>query len=187
MARTVVVLVCLLLGLCSCARPEGSALPSVDPSAVPTATPTHEALPDEPEPPRALKRSGPKGAAAFVEYYWAIYNHARRTGDQVTLRRLGTSECGSCELTLAGVRAVYDAGGQIRGGRIDHQTDSVTPAASAKDGTQRFTVRSATRTRPARVVGSDGSTERVPESRAFITFLVEHRDGAWRAVSWHQS
>jgi hypothetical protein len=101
--------------------------PSAGPS--PSSTPTASAAPSAPVLPEAAKQNTKSGAVAFVKFYVAAFNHARVSGDVVTLSMLGTKRCVSCRDVASAISDTYSAGGRATGGQWIIESATASRAA----------------------------------------------------------
>lgn len=97
----------LLLVVAGCSDPEPR-----EPKPTASATPTVAA----PTMPAQAKEDSPEGAAAFVDHYIEVLNHASATGDVHELSRLSDPDCSGCQKYIDLYRDTYEDGGRFRGG-----------------------------------------------------------------------
>ncbi|HXH80402.1 DUF6318 family protein [Nocardioides sp.] len=89
------------------------------PTAAPTSVASTSAAPAEPvEPtlPPEAEGKGIKAAEAFVRHYYAMVDHARRTGDTGALRETTLPTCAACEGVADLIDRVRKNNGSISGG-----------------------------------------------------------------------
>ncbi len=98
---------CLLVLAAGCTDPEPK-----EPEPSTSATPTVAA----PSMPAQAKENTPEGAAAFVDYYIRVLNHAASTGDVTKLSDLSDPECSGCQKYIDLYRNTYANGGSFDGG-----------------------------------------------------------------------
>ncbi len=107
--------VVLPLLLTGCTQDEP--VPKMPASSAPSPTADEsEASPVEPTLPPEAQRPGKAGAEAFVGFYFAQVDHARRTGDTAELRKMALRSCTSCIGVTDLIERVERRGGSIVGG-----------------------------------------------------------------------
>jgi len=89
-----------------------------DPTSKPTPTAT------VPPMPAQGQDNSPEGAAVFVSYYIALFNHAAATGDTAPMRAL-SSNCEGCTKYADSFEATYSRGDNIPGKLWDLRTRNV--------------------------------------------------------------
>ncbi|WP_262852923.1 DUF6318 family protein [Mumia quercus] len=84
-----------------------------DPSATPrvSATPSATSTPTPPPLPAEAREHSADGAAAFVEYYIAVFNYAATTGDTTALAAASMSTCSACNGLVKRYEQIYLDGG----------------------------------------------------------------------------
>ena len=97
----------MLLVVAGCSDPEPR-----EPKPTASATPTVAA----PTMPAQAKEDSPEGAAAFVDHYIEVLNHASATGDVHELSRLSDPDCDGCQSYIQLYRDTYANGGFFKGG-----------------------------------------------------------------------
>ncbi|MCW2833190.1 MAG: hypothetical protein JWN68_1143 [Nocardioides sp.] len=108
----------LPLLLAGCADDEP--VPKVqEPTAAPTpvaSTSASPAAPVEPTLPPEAEGKGIEAAEAFVRHYYAMVDHARRTGDTAALREAALPTCATCNEVVNIIDRIRDREGSIEGG-----------------------------------------------------------------------
>jgi len=99
----------LSVSACTGEEPAGgdptTSAPSPRATSSPTPTPAAPTI-----PPEATEHSA-DGAAAFVEYYIAVFNHAATTGDTTALAAASTKNCQTCTGLIDRYIRIYADGG----------------------------------------------------------------------------
>lgn len=107
---TALVAAVALLSVAACTGEEPA---DGDPSATPrvSATPSATATPTPPPLPPEANEHSADGAAAFVEYWIAVFNYAATTGDTKALDAASDVECLSCQRIIRRFAGLRDNGG----------------------------------------------------------------------------
>jgi hypothetical protein len=86
--------------------------------------------------PEVAKTETKEGLEAFVHHWYGLLSYAYETGDSQNLERLSGPDCVFCAGLRDGVKAAWEDGRWIAGGKI------ATPAISAttEPGTQPYAV-----------------------------------------------
>ncbi|MGN6574162.1 MAG: DUF6318 family protein [Nocardioides sp.] len=108
-AASVAVALAAVSGCTSSAEPTPAPTPTL--SSSPSESPSPSAAP--PTMPAEAEGTSPRAAKAFARHYFDVINYAARTGDTRQLRKLGTSDCVSCEAIARNIEKIYGAGGHI--------------------------------------------------------------------------
>ena len=119
---------CLALGLlqgCGGTEPPTpTPVVSQTASAVPSPSPTTEAL-APPERPAAMDSGDEAGAIAAATYFMGMFEYVLHTGDVATWDAVSAAACEFCQRVKADVTRVYGAGGSYTGGEFSIEQASV--------------------------------------------------------------
>lgn len=155
----------VLLAVAGCSDPEPR-----EPKPTASATPTVAA----PTMPAQAKEDSPEGAAAFVDHYIEVLNHASATGDVDELSRLSDPDCDGCQSYIQLYRDTYANGGFFKDsdwtvGKLDVRFSErkalVFGTVTAPPGT--YAERSDSRPQPGNPTNSD------------LTFVLTLSHGSW--------
>lgn len=184
-ARAVIAAAVLLLGVSACS--------SDDPEPIVAPTPSSSA-PSDPStspvsgssaptmPPEAMGDDA-EAAEAFVRFYWETVNYAQRSGDVDALRELATSNCGACRAGADSLDAIFDAGGEVRGGigtvRVD-DTNFIRESGTTS-AVVEFEVASS---RQFVDYSDDAKDQVVPAGTVKLRAVLDPSGGAWLMSYW---
>lgn len=171
----------LLVG-CSGEEPEPK-FPD-EPSSSPTEASPSE--PVEPTPPAAMERGDEAGAKAFVEYYFAMVNYARLTGETKDLSKLGLRSCTACDSIINTIVETRSNGGRIQGG--DFTPTSVRLAALGKVSAHAEPFQGIVQVSFTKQVIEGSGDERIdgeyPAGRQRLEMVAVHSRAGWTMGSW---
>ena len=173
----------LLVLVAGCDGEEDPPNPSPPSSSTPSSATSSETVvvtsgPVEPVPPPETVEDSKAGAEAFVRYYWDVVNFATKSGETEALSRLDQPSCDTCRAGIAGVKRVYDAGGEIVGGKY-----RVTRLETARSASGRWTVIAYTHVGEQRAVGA-GELDRIyPAGRDKWLIALTRIEDRWSVTT----
>lgn len=188
MVRRLVISVVATTCLAGCTAGGSSPEPTPkmpSPSSSSTSTAPSPTEPVEPTPPPEMEGDDIAGAEAFVEYYFARWDHAMVDGDTSALERIAFPTCGPCAGVAKGIDGTYKNGGTVKGGL--HDVQSVRLSENSGVAGVRIYVGTATVKVTAQTIsgsGLDGLDGNYPAGSDTYQLVVVHDKRGWHMGEW---
>ena len=170
-AASAAVALAALAGCTSNAEPSPAPTPTVSPSPSTSPSTSPSASPTPPTMPAAAEGTSPRAAKAFARHYFDVINYSARTGDTRELRKLGTSDCVSCNAIAHNIETIYGAGGHIESENWQLREVTVLKATNG-----RAVLSVGTLIHPEVVVQSNGKRSRKAGGKQPMTMFVDLSD-----------
>lgn len=131
--------------------------------------------------PAAASENSRAGAIAFVRYYISVFNEAQSSGRTEVLEQLSHEDCRDCQAAIDGLKQLYQAGGQIVGGRLQ-----AGPATAARNAAEReWLILLRVDSGPQSVKATaDAQPKQMPGGQRSMQFAVRYMSGGWKVASW---
>jgi hypothetical protein len=132
-----------------------------------------------PTPPASIA-ANPKGAEAFVRYFWEVFNYTQSTGDTALFESISDSKCTFCSSVETEARQWARDGSRLEGSEISVVDVAVPPLDNNKSVIATAIIEQA----PGRVVSAGGETISTGQGskNKRSDALVQWIDGQWRML-----